>query len=379
MIERLLRSVVVPLVAIGIAVLAGMLFLYVAGYPVLSTFRAIIQQSFQDWYGFGQVLHATALLTFTGLAVAIAFQAGLFNIGVEGQLYMGAMALGIAGYYLKGVPKETIESIPWIAWMAGLIVISMLAAGAWAAIPGILKATTGAHEVITTIMMNFVAFAWINYFVRFDPNSFAVPATVRTPAFPQHLRMPRLSSFIPECEGSVVNCSVFLALAASFAVYAVLRFSKLGFELRAIGKNPVAARLAGIVPGRVTVLTMFLSGAVSGFVGIAFVLGHKGYFEEGFSAGLGFMGIAVALLAHNHPIGILFTAFLFGVLNYGKVAAAGEIPKDIIDVMEAAIIFSVVIVNKVFGNLLLTLRKRAIARADSTPVAGNEAASAGIE
>jgi general nucleoside transport system permease protein len=373
MIERLLRIVIIPLMAICVAVLVAMVFLRVTGYPAVSTFHAIVRESFPhrtaegmvDWYGFGQVLRATTLLTFTGLAVALAFHAGLFNIGVEGQLYIGAIAVAIAGYYLRPV-ANSMEVIPSALLILGLIALAMLAAGIWGAVPGVLKATTGAHEVITTIMMNFVAYALINYLVRPDPASFAVPATLHTAPVPQHVRLPRLSRLIPAFEGSTVNYSLFLAIAAAALVWFLLRFTKLGYEIRAVGKNATAARLAGIFPSRIVVGAMFLSGAVAGLVGIDFVLGYKGYFEEAFSAGLGFIGIAVALLANNHPIGVIFTAFLFAVLNYGKVAAAGEIPKDIIEVMEAAIIFSVILGNKIFGRVLVRMQKRAAARERET-------------
>ncbi len=361
MLRWFLQSIIAPALALIASICVGMLFLWVTGYPVFTTFQAIIQQSFQDWYGFGQVLHTTTLLTFTGLAVAVAFHAGLFNIGAEGQLYIGAMALGIVGYYLSKLPKEVVMQVPPLLAIVGLCLVAMLAAGIYALIPGVLKVLTGAHEVITTIMMNFIALAWINYLLRYDPNSFAVPATVRTPAFPQAFRLPKLSTVWPVFQGSIVNCSLFIAVGAAVIVWAFLRFTKTGFELRAVGKNPLAARLAGIAPGRLTILAMFVSGALAGLVGVAFVLGHKGYFEEGFSAGLGFLGIAVALLAYNHPIGVLFTAFLFGVLNYGKVAAAGEIPMDIINILEATMIFSIVIVNRLMSNFLQQLAKRRLA------------------
>lgn len=357
-----LRALLSPFIALVCATAAGMAFLWLTGYPVLSTFRAIVEQSLHDWYGLGQVLHSATLLVFTGLAVAVAFHAGLFNIGAEGQLYVGAMVLGMVGYYLRFIPAERLQLIPWGVWICCLCAIAMLAGGFYGALPGILKAFTGAHEVITTIMLNFVALAWINYLLRYDPQSFAVPATVRTPAYPQFLRLPRLSTWFPVFQGSIVNISLFFAIAASVATWWMLRFTRLGYEIRAVGKNPIASRLAGISPRRITVVAMFTSGALAGLVGVAFVLGHKGYFEENFSAGLGFLGIAVALLANNHPIGILFTALLFGILNYGKVAAASEIPKDIIEIMEATIIFSVVIVNKLTTKVLLTMTKKNLLR-----------------
>lgn len=341
-----LRVVAAPVFALAIALAIGAAFLKLSGYPALPVFMKILRESFGDWYGFGQVLRTTTVLIFTGLAVAIGFHAGLFNIGVEGQLYMGAVALGIGGYYARQLPGETLDAFPWILWMTGGILLAALCGGLWATVPGVLKAYTGAHEVITTIMMNFIALAWINYLVRPEEGSFAVPATLHTPAIPQSLRMGRLSTLLPVFKGSTVNYSLFLAIGASVATYLVLRFSRIGFEIRAVGKNPLASRLGGISPRRTIIVAMFISGGLAGLVGVDFVLGYKGWFEEGFSAGLGFVGIAVALLANNHPIGVVFTAFLFGVLNYGKVAAAGEVPTDIIEIVQAAIIFAVVLSNQ---------------------------------
>lgn len=324
--------------------LAGMLLLEVTGYPALPVFAAIARACLHDWYGFGQVLRMTGLLTFTGLAVAVAFQAGLFNVGVEGQLYIGSLAIAIAAHYMHTPWADQAGSrgsVQGVICIGGLVVLAMLAAGLWAAIPGALKTRTGAHEVITTIMMNFVAYAVVNYFLRPAPGSFAAPGTLHTARLPDSLLLPRLSSLLPVFKGSSVNVALFLAPAAAAVVYFLLRFTKFGFEIRAIGKSPLAARAAGIRQGRIAAASMFLSGAIAGLVGADAVLGHKGYFEKDFSGGLGFIGIAVALLAGNHPGGVIPAALLFAVLNYGKVAAAGLAPKEIIDIMEAATIFAV--------------------------------------
>lgn len=374
--ERLLRTIVVPLIAVGVGVLVGMLFLWATGYPAIATFKSIIHESLpfrsatdpnvRNWYGFAQVLRSATWLTFTGLAVAVAFHAGLFNIGVEGQLYIGAVVLGIAGYYLKQAPKGSFESVHWLVFLLAATGLSMFCSGIWAAIPGFLKAATGAHEVISTIMMNFVAYSLVNYLLRPPRHpgdiSFAQAGRMQTPLIPKVARVPRLQEIFPNAlEGSTLNHVSWLAIIAAVAVWLMLRFTRFGFALRAVGKNPDAARAAGISPGRVIVLSMFISGALSGLVGVEFVMGHKGYFEEGFSAGYGFLGIAVALLANNHPIGLLFTALLFGILNYGKVAAAGEVPKDIIEIMQAAIILSVILGNKIFAMWLVRLKKRRVA------------------
>lgn len=357
--ERLLRTVLLPLAAVAVAALIGMLFLWATGYPALGVFRAIIAGAFEDAYGFGQVLRNTTLLIFTGLAVAIAFHAGLFNIGVEGQLTIGAVALGIAGSYLKALPKETLDSVPAAVWIAGLACVAMAAAAAWGAIPGALKAATGAHEVITTIMMNYIAFSLVLWLLRPEAGSFAVPATTHTPAVPRSVRIPLLSRTFEELQGSRVSWTLALALAAALLAWMLLYRTKTGYQIRAVGRNPTASRLAGIRPGWMVAAAMALSGAVAGLVGVDHVLGDKGYFEEGFSGGIGFLGIAVALLANNHPVGVIFTAFLFGVLNYGKVAAADQVPRDIIEILQATIIFAVIIGNRVLTQTLMRAKAKA--------------------
>ena len=287
MIIRLLRTFVLPVVAIGAALLVGMLFLAATGYPALGTFRDIFVSCFRDWYGFGQVLRETTLLTFTGLAVALGFRAGLFNIGAEGQLCIGALAVGIAGHYVRQINPHTLQAIPWAAWVALFIGIAFLAGGIWGGIPGVLKATTGAHEVITTMMMNFIAFSVVSYMLRAQPDSFAAPESRHTYPVPQYVRIPRLGAAFHVFQGSVASYTVLLALVSAVVVFLMLRYTRLGYGIRAVGYNPVAARLAGISPGRITVIAMFLSGGLSGLVGVDYVLGYKGYFEEGVFGGVG--------------------------------------------------------------------------------------------
>jgi general nucleoside transport system permease protein len=224
----------------------------------------------------------------------------------------------------------------------------------------------------------------VNYLLR--PGSpLASPGRMQTPALPKSARAPRFSQLSEQWtpdfggfEGTTLNIVSLLAPVAALAVWWMLWRTRFGFALRAVGKNPEAARAAGIPPRRMIMLTMALSGALAGLAGLEFVLGHKGYFEEGFSGGIGFLGIAVALLASNHPIGVLFTAFLFGVLSYSAVAIPTEFdkyikagilpegslvpPKDIIDIMQAAIILSVVLGNKVFDQIALTWKKRSLGR-----------------
>lgn len=373
MVERLMRAVVVPVAATVAAVLLAMLFLWLTGYPAVDTFRAIVRESLRDGYGFGQVLHTATLLTFTGLAVAIGFRGGFFNIGVEGQFTVGALALGVAAFHMQRMDAATLQGVPPVLMTVGLVLLAISASAVWAGIPGVLRAATGAHEVIVTIMMNFVALALANWAIRPHPDSFAVPAKQRTPAIPQSMRLPRLSEDWPVFSGSVVNWSLLLAVAAVVVVALVLYRTRLGFEVRAMGGNPHAARMAGIRPGRVTVLTMLLSGAVAGLASVDLVLGYKGYFEESLGLGMGFLGIAVALLAANEPVAIPFAALLFAVLNYGKVAAAGEVPKDIISIMEATLIFSLLAGNRVFAVLLDRARRKRAGRDDAGPDAPPQA------
>ncbi len=266
-----------------------------------------------------------------GLAVALGFQCGLFNIGAEGQLFMGALAATFVGFSLTGLPIYI--HLP-LAIAAGL-----LAGAIWGAIPGLLKATTGAHEVINTIMMNYIAVKTVDYLVK-NPLKDPAGSLDRTPFVAESARYPL---FLPKYE---LHIGLLIAIAAIFFVWWFLFKTTWGFEIRTVGASPSAARYAGMSVSRNFVLAMGMSGALAALAGIGIVLGRPSEYalKAAFSSGFGFDSIAVALLAKSHPFGIFPAAFLWGALRNGaglmQVRAQG-ISIDLVNIIQALVIMFV--------------------------------------
>lgn len=274
------------------------------------------------------LLAATPLI-FTGLAVALGFKSGLFNIGAEGQLYVGAIAATFVGFSVHGLPLFL--HLP-LAIAAGF-----LGGALWGFIPGILKARTGAHEVIVTIMLNYVSYQLITWILRqtwyqrpgrSDPVSPVVDASATIPALIDGLR---------------VNWAFVLALVAAVLVSWLLFRSTLGFEFRAVGFNPSAARYSGMNIPRTLILALSISGGLAGLAGTTEILGVNKALTPGFSPGYGFDGIAIALLGGSTPLGVVLAALLFGVLRAGAtpMQAATGIPIDLVVVIQALVIMFV--------------------------------------
>ena len=265
---------------------------------------------------------------FGGLAVAVGFRCGLFNIGVEGQLGIGALAAAYVGYSLTGVPAFV--HLP-LAILAGA-----LGGAFWAAIPGYLKAKTGAHEVVNTIMMNYIAFRFSDWLLTgpmmapgYRPVTSNIEMTAALPRlFPAPVRF---------------NAGFFLALGVAALVYWFLFKTTLGFEIRTVGANPHAARYSGMSVTRNFILAMVLSGALAGLAGASQVLGVDHWVGQGFSAGYGFDSIALALLGKSHPVGVVLAALLFGFLRSGatRMQSLAGIPVDIISIIQGLIIMFV--------------------------------------
>jgi simple sugar transport system permease protein len=315
-----------PVAAVLGALAVGACFIAAVGRNPLEVYAAMATGVFGNAYGLGQVLFRATPLVFTGLAVAFAFRAGLFNIGAEGQLYVGAFAAAIVGARLAGLPAPLLLPLAILAGAA--------AGAAWALPPAWLKARVGAHEVINTIMMNFVAMA----LVQWIGHSVFVAATVRTPEIGAGARLARLGDALPLFRGSPLNASFLLALAAAAGVAWLLWRTRFGYEVRAVGLSPGAAEAAGIDVARIRVVALCLSGALAGLVGTNFVLGYKGYFEAGFSGGVGFLGIAVALLGRNHPLGVIVAALFFAALGYGGLVINTQVPKELVEILQAIVI-----------------------------------------
>jgi simple sugar transport system permease protein len=275
---------------------------------------------------FFESLNKSTPYIFAGLAVALGFRAGLFNIGAEGQLFIGAVCAVYVGFSVTSLPA--IIHIP-LALLAGA------AGGAfWGFIPGLLKAKTGGHEVINTIMMNYIAFRLSEYLLRgplqrpdsFNPVSPFIQPTAELPRFfPDPIRF---------------HLGFFIALFVAFLVWVLLFKTRWGFDLRTVGANPDAARYAGMNIVWVTIAAMSLSGALAGLAGANEVLGINHNLAVAFSSGYGFDSIALALLGRSHPVGVVLAALLFGTLRNGAIQMqlSAGIPIDIISVMQAMIL-----------------------------------------
>jgi len=340
-------EILIPVFAVLLALIISNILILIYGESPYRVYKIMIQGTLLNPYGIGQVLFKTTPLILSGLAVAFAFRAGLFNIGGEGQLYIGTFATAIAGAYLPG-------STPVIAAVILCIAAGFLAGAAAGFVPGYLKAKLGSHEVINTIMLNFIIMALINFLII---RYFKVPETLHTIDIIQTARLARLSSFIPALKGSAVNLSFILSLLMCIAVYVILWKTKFGYELRAVGLNPGTAETAGINVKRTIIAAMSISGGLAGMVGMNYVLGYKYYFEEGFSSGLGFMGVAVALLGRNHPLGVILSALLFGMLSQGGLVINAVVPKELVDVLQAVVIMSVVASNSEVRRLITKAAK----------------------
>ncbi len=333
--RRALLEASAPLVAVGLALVAGAGFILAIGEDPLAVYALMLRETLGTGYGIGQTLFKATPLVFCGLAVAVGFRAGLFNIGAEGQLTVAAFAAALTGAALADVPGAVLLPLT--------LAVAMLTGAAWGAVPGVLKARFGAHEVINTIMLNFVAFALVSYLGR----GVFQPATVRTAAIGPGAELARLDAWWPALRGSPANLSLALALLAAAAVAVLLFRTRLGFELRVLGLNPAAARYGGVPVGLAQVQAMAISGALAGLAGMNFVLGYKHFFELGFSAGAGFMGIAVALLGRNHPAGVVVAALFFGALSHGGLAISQRVPKELVDVLQAIVILLAISVQQV--------------------------------
>jgi general nucleoside transport system permease protein len=317
---RGVTSLIVALLA-GMAVASALILVY--GASPLQVYGVMLARTWGDPYGIGQVLFRATPLLFTGLAVAVAFRAGLFNIGAEGQMLAGAFATGVVGALLPG-------GTPAVLALPACVLAGAAAGGLVGAIPGVLKARLGAHEVINTIMLNFIVGALV---LGAGRRWFFVEQSVHTPPVAPGARLASLG-----LGGSAASVAFVLAVAAAIACHLLLFRSRPGLELRAVGQGADAAEAAGVPVGARIVGAMTLAGALAGLVGTGTVLGYKGYYEDGVAAGAGFMGIAVALVARAHPLAAIAAALLFGTLAQGGLAANALVPREIVEVVQAVII-----------------------------------------
>jgi simple sugar transport system permease protein len=346
---NVLREVLWPLIAVLAAFVVGGILVLLIGDNPFETFGLLVGTSFGSVKDIGYLLFYATPLIFTGLAVAVAFRCGLLNIGAEGQLTVAAFATAWVGIKFGGTVVNVFGtdvnyawvSLPAILLVPFCILTAVVVGGIWGAIPGFLKAKFGSHEVINTIMLNFIAVALVSYFTQYYYKQSGDPI-MQTVPIGDAAHIPRISQFIPGMPDFVpLSVAFLLAVLMCVLVYIFLWKTKWGYELRAVGENPSAAEYGGINPKKQIVLAMTISGGLAGMVAIGEVMGDRYRYYHDFSGEVGFLGIAVALLGRNHPLGIFFAALFFAVLRRGGIfvdAFTEYVSKDLVEVLQAVVI-----------------------------------------
>src|SRR5687767_2004494 len=323
-----LPTVLSSLLAVAIALLAGAIVLALSGANPIPAYEALFAGAFGGRRELAETVVMATPLILGGLAFAVAARAGLFNIGIEGQMVMGGMSAGLAAAWDPGLP--IFVHLP-LAVLAG-----MIGGGIWGFIPGFLKARTGAHEVITTIMLNYLAYRISTVVIGQEHLPLVNPALQATQPAVDNATLPRL------VEGTRLHAGILIALAAAVVVWFVLYRTVFGYKIRTVGLSPGAAAFAGIPWGRTIALAMLLSGLLAGLGGTVDALGLQGRYYN-ITLGIGFTSIAVGLVGRNTPFGVVLAGLLFGALASGatKMQNTADISRDIVYVLLAFVILSV--------------------------------------
>ncbi|MEH7350379.1 ABC transporter permease [Gottfriedia acidiceleris] len=319
---------IISLIAVVLGLLAGALLIFVTGNDPVEGFNYLFQGGLKDPERIGNTLATATPLILTGLSVAFAFRTGLFNIGAAGQMLFAGFCASAIGLT---VDLPTLILVPF------MVIVAFIAGAAWAFIPGLLKARFNVHEVVSTIMMNWIAYWTVYYLVpQYFKGSTETESKMLADA--ATLKMPFLSNLFG---GSYINFGLFIAVIMVIVVSFIINRTVLGYELKAVGYNRSAAEYAGISVNRNVVLSMMISGGLAGLAGVVQFAGNASLIQIGVLPTEGFDGIAVALLGMNTPIGVFFSAIFFGLLYSGKgfMSAMTSIPPDIADVIIAIIIY----------------------------------------
>lgn len=346
--NRIIYSIIGPFAAIIISLIIGAIIISLIGKDPVEVYSLLFSGTLGNSYGIGQVLFKATPLIFTGLSVAFAFKAGLFNIGAEGQMIIGGITAAWVGF--------TFITFPWII-LIPLTIVAAFAGGAfWGVIAGFLKAKYGSHEVINTIMLNFIAAALASYFVN---EVYSIPATIHTPEVSGQSFLPRFDLITGWFHGSPFNTSFLIALILIIIFYFVINKTAFGYEVRTLGLNKNAAEYARMKIKKLIILSMLISGGIAGLGSINFIFGYKHYYELGFSEGAGYTGIAVALIARNNPFAVLITALFFGVLEFGGLTINTMVPKELVTILQALLIILVITFVKIIDLLKIKFLKSA--------------------
>lgn len=332
--RSLLRSpgvstVLSSVAAVVIALLVGAMFIALTGADPINAYRALFEGAFGDKRSIGETLVYATPYIFGGLSFAIAARAGMFNIGVEGQLVMGGLACGLVGAVDLGLPS--------FLFLPLALLTAAVAGGLWGAIPGVLKARTGSHEVITTIMLNYIAFRIVTYVMTSTDGWLPVnPQLQATDKVEPAARLPNILS------GTRLHAGLIVALLAAVVIWYLLFRTTLGYRIRTVGLSRGAADYAGMKWGKTITLAMGLSGALAGLAGAGETLGLQGRHYSN-PPGYGFTSIAVGLVGRNHPLGVILAGILFGALRSGATEMQNQVgtSKELVQVLQGLVILSV--------------------------------------
>jgi general nucleoside transport system permease protein len=337
------RKAKINLISVSLSLLSTVaivfILLLILNKNPFEIFSIILTEVFTSGYGIGQTLFKATPLIICGCGLAICFHASLFNIGAEGQLNAGSFIIALIALKLSFLP---IYMVLLICIISGFTV-----SGIFGLIPAYIKIKKGVSEVITTIMLNFIILALINYFLV---NFFAVPSTMRTEKIPENDMLQKFGDIIPFFHGSSLSAAFLIAILISILTYVLIYKTGFGYKLRATGFNETASKYIGLKTNKIILSAFFIGAGLTSLVGINFVFGYKGFYEMGFSNNIGFTAIAVSLLAKNNPIGIIFSSLLFAVLDYGGLSINQLVPKEIMLVVQGLIILSLLSVDKIVNQ-----------------------------
>ena len=358
-----------PALNLAMALTVASVVVWAVGLEPLAVMGLLVKGAWGSPSGISYTLYYSTTFVFTGLAVAVAFHAGLFNIGGEGQAAMGGLGTGLVAL----AALQWVPGLPAAVLVPGMVLGAMLFGAAWAAVPAALQAWRGSHVVITTIMFNFLAAALMGYLlveVLKEPSTMDLQSRAFEPA----ARMPGVHELLQaigvDWPATPLNLTAVLAVGALGVSWWLLWKSRSGFELRASGHAPAAALYAGVDPRRQVMLAMVVSGALAGLVGVNEIAGVHQRLLPDFVAGAGFAGIAVSLIGRNHPVGIAMAALLFGTLYQGGAELTFEVPgfsRDMVFTLQGLIVLFAGALSTVMVGPLLRVHRRLARRAD--PVA----------
>ncbi len=322
------RSLGVSMMAILLSLLISSLVMFIAGYQPLTALSALLDGAFGSRSAIANTLSKSVPLIFVGLACSFANKGGLFNIGAEGQLYMGGFAATIVALVLSDMPAPLV--------MPAAVIAGMIAGGLVGGIAGLLKAKLQLHEVIVAIMLNYIIRFFVGYWINGPLKETGSQTAQTVPINEGHM----FSKLLPRTQ---LTTALVLALAVVVILTFFFERTSAGFNIRAVGENPSAAQAAGVGMVRSVIMTMVISGAIAGLTGVTEIFGKTGRFIEGFSPGYGFTGIAVAVLGRNHPMGVVLSALLFGIIDSGsmKMSYVAGVSTSMINVMNGLVILFV--------------------------------------